>query len=374
MARRVFITAAEVSGDRHAGQLALALRRLDPEVLIEGLGGSEMEAAGVHLLHETVGKASMGLRALLRAREVFRLLRSTRRHFLEHRPSLLICVDSWAMNRHFAALAKKMRIPVLYYISPQVWASRPGRVKVMRRLVDHVACILPFEQQYLRDRGIKATFVGHPLFDELPPGATTRHSNRGQGLRNPLIGLAAGSRRTVARQNAPRLMEVADHIRAHIPTACFVSPTTSATHAIVQQAAQGRDYVRVEQDVFDRVIPDCDLCITVSGTATLHIAAYNVPMVVVYYGHPLAWHLLGRWLIKTRTFALVNLLNEDRRPIVPEYIPWNGPVDAVVHEALGLLQRPDKSARQREALARLVASLDHRGASENTARLALGLM
>jgi lipid-A-disaccharide synthase len=333
-----------------------------------------MAGAGVTLLHETVGKAAMGLRALLRAREVLSLLRSTRQHFIANRPSLLICVDSWAMNRHFAGLARKMRIPVLYYISPQVWASRPGRVRAMRRLVDHVACILPFEQQYLRDRGVKATFVGHPLFDELPRGATSRHGGTGHGLRNPLIGLVAGSRRAVAKQNGPRLVEVADRIRAVIPTAAFVSPTTSATHAIVQAAVGGREFIRVEQDAFDTVIPECDLCVTVSGTATLHIAAYNVPMVVVYYGNPLAWHLLGRWLIKTRTFALVNLLNEDRRHIVPEYVPWTGPVDGVVEEALSLLQRPDKAARQRDALARLVASLDRRGASEHTARLALGLM
>ena len=127
-----------------------------------------MAAAGATIHHETVGDAAMMHHALGRVREVWRLLKWTREHYATDPPDLHVCVDSPAMNFHFAKLAKRFGVPVLYYVAPQLWAWREGRMKKIRRWVDRVACILPFEEQYFREHGIRATFVGHPLFDELP--------------------------------------------------------------------------------------------------------------------------------------------------------------------------------------------------------------
>src|SRR5690349_21037909 len=168
MPRRVFITVAEVSGDRHAAQLIRSLRQLEPDLVIEGLGGPEMAAAGATVHRDTVNKAAMGLRGALRAGEVYRVLRWTRRYFTEHRPDVWVGVDSPSMNFHFAKAAKALGIPTLQYVAPQLWAWAPWRMKKLRKWVDRVACILPFEEAYFREHGVDARFVGHPLFDELP--------------------------------------------------------------------------------------------------------------------------------------------------------------------------------------------------------------
>lgn len=383
--RRVFITVAEVSGDRHAAQLIRALRELDPALQIEGLGGPEMRAAGALVHHETVSNAAMGWRGALRAAEVWRLLRWTKRHFDAHPPDLQIGVDSPSMNFHFAKLAKARTIPVLQYVAPQLWAWREGRMKKVRAWIDHVACILPFEEAYFRSQGVSATFVGHPLFDELPPHRQPPPPRERFPHRPPVVGLLPGSRRSVAAANLPGLLEAAAWVRADFPEASFVVPSTAATHAVVEDLLRraprsiADGAVAVARDGFDEVVPRCDLCLTVSGTATLHVAGYNVPMIVVYHGNPLLWHAIGRWLVRIPTRTLVNLLAGGpnataAQHVTPEFTPWYGPVRPVAELALDYLRHPEKLETQRGKLAELVGRLDHPGASMNVARIALRMM
>jgi lipid-A-disaccharide synthase len=375
--RRIFITVAEVSGDRHAAHLIRSLRQLDPTLIIEGLGGSEMRAAGAVIHHETVKSAAMGFSAALRAPEVLRLLRWTRNHFQQHRPDLQICCDSWGMNSYFAKAAHSAGIPVLYYIAPQVWASREGRVKRLRKWVDQLACILPFEEAYFRGHGVRATFVGHPLFDELP-ARQPRQVAANFGDRPPVVGLLPGSRRGEAAKNLPAMLRVAERIRQRFPGVKFLVPTTAGTDAVVRELvagqAAGPTDVECRENAFDEVVPLCDLCITVSGTATLHVAGHLVPMLVVYRLSPITWHGFGRWMVRTRTFALVNLLSEGRRHIVPEFIPWFGEPEPVAEKAIALLADPALRSAQVDQLARLIASLDKTGASMNVAKLAMKMI
>jgi len=428
--RRVFITVAEVSGDMHAAHLIRSLRQLDPTLQIEGLGGPAMRAAGATIHHETVGKAAMGAAGFLRAFEVIRLIRWTKQYFRQHPPDLQICCDSPAMNFHFAKLARRRGVPVLYYIAPQLWAWREGRMRKLRRSVDHVACILPFEEAYFRGHGVPASYVGHPLFDELaersheqtdptaraettlplPPGEASGSGDRprvgrGEGwenesasfadghqqfepspspspggrgdqsagpLKTPTIGLLPGSRRGEANANFPPMLQVAQRIRTAFPGTKFLVPTTAATHPVVTELAASAADIEIAQDAFNQMVPSCDLCITVSGTATLHVAGHGVPMLVVYRLNPALWHGAGRWLVRTRTFALVNLLAGTH--VVREFVPWFGDPAPVADAAIDLLQHPQKLAEQREQLAKLVRTLDRRGASTNVAKLALQLM
>jgi lipid-A-disaccharide synthase len=393
--RRVFITVAEVSGDRHAAQLVAALRTLDPDLVIEGLGGPEMAAAGATIHRETVGNAAMGWRGALRAFEVLGLLRWTREHFKANRPDLLVGVDSPSMNFHFAKLAKSLGVPVMQYVAPQLWAWREGRMGKVRKWIDRLACILPFEEAYFRRHGVDATFVGHPLFDELPP----HRAQTGPRFpdRAPVIGLLPGSRKSEAQANFPGLLGAARRIRAEFPGARFVVPTTPATHPVVMRLATGaqgigpvfvhftdampdaRGVVTVKQGAFDEMVPGCDLCLTVSGTATLHVAGFGAPMVVVYATSPLLWHGLGRWLVKAKTYSLVNVLAvgagaPKTRHLVPELIPWFGDPGVVADRALDYLRHPEKLAAQRASLDALVRSLDHPGASMNVAKMALAML
>ena len=381
MPRRVFITAAEVSGDLHAAELVRSLKSLDPSLQIEGHGGPRMREAGCRIIYDTTKRAAMGLSAFTRVFEMLRLVRWTRRHFQKRKPDLQICVDSPAMNFHFARAAKERGMPVLYYIAPQLWAWRESRMEKLRKWVDHVACILPFEEAYFRKHGVQATFVGHPLYDELPRNrvvpAELKFPNR-----PPIVGLLPGSRRSEAVANFPHLLDVARRLNHEIPNLSFRVPTTAQTHAVVSELitrhSLGRfrlkgDKIVFAQDSFDKMVPECDLCLTVSGTATLHVASFGVPMIVVYRGSPVAWNLIGRWLVKTRTFALVNLLADDKR-LVPEYVPWYGSNKPVFLHALDYLKNPVLLGAQRAHLLDLVSRLDRAGASTNTARIAMGLL
>jgi lipid-A-disaccharide synthase len=383
--KRIFITAAEVSGDRHAAQLIRALRELDPTLHVEGLGGPEMREAGAVVHHETVSNAAMGWRGALRAAEVWSLLRRTRRHFAASPPDLQVGVDSPSMNFHFARLAKARGLPVLQYVAPQLWAWREGRMRKLRKWVDHVACILPFEEAYFRSHGVNASFVGHPLFDELPPMRQPPPASQRFPNRPPVIGVLPGSRRSVAAANLPRLVKVAAHLWNHYPDASFLVPTTAATDGLVTRLLKDhsprgmRASFTVGRDAFDELVPRCDLCLTVSGTATLHVAGHNVPMIVVYHGNPVLWHGLGRWLVRIPTRTLVNLLaagpraTSDRH-VTPEITPWYGPVEPVAEMALDYLRHPEKLEAQRRKLAELVGSLDRPGASMNVAKIAIAMM
>jgi len=391
-----------------------------------------MRAAGCKLHTETTAKAAMGVGAVGRVKEMFALLKRTREMFRASPPDLQICVDSPALNFHFAKIAKTAPakpIPVLYYVAPQLWAWREGRMKKVRKWVDQIACILPFEEGYFRSHGVNATFVGHPLFDELRPGAlqaATREArliamgiepliqSHAQAERGdvagpsaatdpltaresvrPIIGLLAGSRRSEAVKNFPRMLEVAQRIKSAFPRARFLLPTTAATDPVCRSAIArlapssifhqpGSCFIQ-RQDSFDDFVPLCDLVITVSGTATLHVAIHGTPMIVVYHGSPVVWNGLGRWIIKTRTYGLVNLLGADptlatsgkvtaKMHLVPEFIPWYGSINPVADYACDLLANPEKLAAQRASLHALVSRLETPGASDRTAKIALEML
>jgi lipid-A-disaccharide synthase len=367
--RRVFMTAAEASGDQHAAELARSLRQLDPGIIIEGIGGAKMAAAGVVVHHESIGRAAMGWRGALRTMEVWRWLRWTRKHFEAHPPDLHISVDSSAMNLPFARLAKKFSRPVMYYIAPQLWASREWRMYKLRKHIDRLACILPFEEEYFRSHGVNATYVGHPLFDELPEDRMKLRCVDPEKF--PTIAIIPGSRRSEVQANLPHLIDVASRIRKEFPAARFVIPTTDITHATVEQIA-GREMMIVRNG-FDAAVASADLCLVKSGTSTLHVAAYHVPMIVVYRLNPVIWHLAGRWIVNTKKIAMVNILagNID---LVPEFVPWYGSNEPVARCAIELLKDPQRRAEQSRKLAELIAPLDKPGASMNAARLALQMM
>lgn len=380
MSRRVFITVAEVSGDNNAAKFAAALKAADPGVEIEGLGGPAMAAAGVNVRFETTRRAAMTLHGLARAGEVWRWLRWMKAEYAARPPDLHVCVDSSGFNLHFAKVAKGFGVPVLYYVAPQLWASREGRIKQVRAHVDRLACIFPFEAEWYRDRGVNATFVGHPLFDALPPNRLELSATPPRFPdRPPVIGIVPGSRRSEVKANFAPLLDVADRIAGVFPDARFLIPTTGSTHELVvttlaSRAAGGSaPRFAAERDAFDRLVSRCDLCLTKSGTSTVHVAAYAVPMIVVYRLSPILWHAVGRWLVKTKKIAMVNIL-AGQVDLVPEFVPWHGPPDAVADCAIDLLKHPGKLADQRRKLIDLMTPLAAAGASANVAAIATEMM
>ena len=355
----------------HAGGLASNLLRLRPDLRVNGVGGARLRESGAELIQDTVSKARFGLTSFVRAGEVWSMLKALRRRWESvGPPKLVVACDSWTMNKHVLALAKDFGSRGMYYVSPQVWASREGRVKRLAELTDAVACILPFEEAWLRERGVNATFVGHPLFDHLPdPIAppTPRYPDR-----PPRIALNAGSRVNTAKANLRGLAAAARELSSLYPGATFVSPAVPVTAPLVQGALGSLAEVVVDR--FDETVAGCDLALTVSGTATLQTAAHGVPMVVVYHGSRLLWETIGKRIVKTRTFALVNLLHPRREHVADEIIPWNGDPAPVVASARRLLDDPEALRRQRRQLEEVVTPLRRRGAGESAAKIALSLI
>lgn len=322
----IFVSAAEASGDLHAANLIRALRRRLPDARFVGVAGPRMADAGCEVLADLTRRASMLGAPLLRLGYYIRELNRAKRAIRDIRPDIHVPVDSPAINWHLAAAAKKAGSPVVYYIAPQVWAWAPWRVRKLARLTDEVACILPFEQRYLRHRGVRATYVGHPLFDELserssgPPDIPEAWMSG-----NWRVALLPGSRPGEIKAHTKALIEVAAQVRRRSSSArCIFTVVSERCAEAVRKIAGQRD-LEISVGQTREVLSEAHLAVAVSGTVTLEAAWFGVPLVIFYRTGAMLRMLrraFGRWGVPTPHFSLVNILAGHR--LVPELMPWNG--------------------------------------------------
>lgn len=369
----IFISAAEASGDEHASHLIAAMRRLRPDAKFIGVAGEKMAAAGCEVLVDLTKRASMAGGAIANAGYYYKMVRHIRRKIAEIRPDLHIPVDSPALNWHLADEAKKCGSKVFYYIAPQVWAWAPWRVKKLARLTDHVACILPFEQPYLRHRGINATYVGHPLLDTLGPRPETPPDLAGAWANGTWrVALLPGSRPGEIHGHGPALRETARMIHARWPDAkCVATARTEACADMLRPMLEGAD-VEIAVGRTREVLASSHFALTASGTVTLEVAHFGVPMVIIYRAGRLMYNLLGRWLLQTQHLSLVNILGGRR--IVPELMPWHGKISQVTDTVAEVMEDYGSLCQTRRDLLALTDSLRQvrpGSASENAAALAL---
>ena len=367
----IFVSAAEASGDEHAAGLIEALRRRLPEARFVGVGGARMAAAGCEVLLDLTAEAQMLGGPILRVWYWWRTVRSLQKTIRRLRPAVHIPVDSPALNWHLAAAAKSVGTPVVYYIAPQVWAWAPWRVRKLARLTDRVACILPFEQRYLRDRGVEATYVGHPLFDDHPPRPDAL-PDLSEAWANGTwrVALLQGSRPAEIRGHTPALLAVAAEIRRRWPDAtCTFTARTEPCAEVIRGLAGDAD-IDITVGSMRQVLSQAHFAVAVSGTVTLAAAFFGVPMVVFYRTSRLGYHLLARWFIRTKLFSLVNILAG--RQIVPELMPWFGNVRQVTDMVMEVMADVGCLFEARQDLLEVVRPLpaDSPGtASDNAARL-----
>jgi len=371
---RVFVSAAEASGDEHAANLIRAIRRRAEDAWIVGVGGPKMAAAGCELLADPTDRASMIGGPLLQMGYWYRMVRRMQRAIRRLRPDLHVPVDSPALNWHLAAAAKGAGAKVFYYIAPQVWAWAPWRTRKLSRLTDHVGCILPFEQRFLRHRGVHATYVGHPLFDTLPerpspPPDVARAWADGTWK----VALLAGSRPGEVRSHAAAFLAAARQIRQHWGAAqcTFAAPTPAAADAI-RRACGADDDVDIVVGRTRQMLAASHFALAVSGTVTLEAAHFGVPMVIVYRASRLGYHVVGRWLLKTPHLSLVNILAGRR--VVPELMPWYGSrreICEMVAEVMDDYGWLTEARRELLAVAGPLRAAPHQTASDNAAALAL---
>lgn len=367
---RVFISAAEPSADLHGAALIRAFRGLCPEAAFVGLAGPNMRAAGCLGIDDLCSGSAMllGVAGLL-WRAPGLLARADR--CLASGPfDAAVFIDSPFLNLTLARRAKSRRLPVLYYIAPQVWAWATYRCRKIRDRVDQLAVILPFEEAYFRNRGIPARYVGHPLFDTLAGTQVSRQ--RVTELRGgdwPVLGLLPGSRRHVVSEVLPgQLAIVAEVSKRHRKARCLISVANRQVAPVIHRLA-GRASLRVEllAGANAELITASDLVLVASGTATLEVGYHHKPMIVMYNHSRWAYQLIGRWLIATKYLCLLNVLAG--REVVPEFMPYYRSVRPIAERAIELLATPQSLQKMTRELQRLVDPIVRTGASENTALL-----
>lgn len=375
--KSILIVAGEPSGDLHGANLARALRKLDSNLTLCGVGGEKMTEAQVKLYFNIVELAGIGVsevfRNLIRLYRVFRKLVAT---IEEIKPEAIVLIDFPEFNLRLAKTMKKFNIPIIYYISPQVWAWRPGRIKAISRYIKKMLVVFPFEEEFYQKAGIPVEFVGHPLLDmvfseENKEGLKDR---LGIAKNKMVIGLLPGSRESEVRRHFPIMFEVAGLIKKVIPEAEFLLPINSSLtkdFLTKRLSSREREWVRILPGQAQEVMNIAELILVASGTATLEAACYFCPMVIIYKISFLTW-LLIRPLIRVPYVGLVNLIAREK--IVPEYLQFQAQPKKIAQECLNLL----KDEKKRQALInnlRLVRKqLGNPGASEQAARAILNIL
>ena len=362
---RIMISCGEPSGDLYAGALAAELRARLPSVEIVGLGGPRLQAAGATLSGHFAGLTVTGLTEVVavlpRSWRMYRRLVSDAR---ARRPDVFVAIDFSGFNFRLMAALRRLGIPVVYYVSPQVWAWRSHRIQTMKRLVDKVLVIFPFEASVYERAGVPVQFVGHPLVDLARAEKPRTPFLGGLGLRPdaPTVALLPGSRPNELQRIATTMAESAAIIRARVSGVQFV--VARAPNLPDLLFAPFPPDVAIVEGKTDDVLAASDVVITASGTATVQAALHGKPMVVVYRVSPLTYRL-GKPFVKLDTYAMVNLVAGRR--IVPELIQMDFTAERVADEAIALLTDTDRHARTRDALRDVCQRLGTPGASGRAA-------
>ena len=356
----ILFTVFEPSGDVLAARLIAELKQRRPERPIVALGGPAMAEAGAELLEETTGHAKMLVGAVTEARELLRRVGVVKQWLHEHEPAAFVPTDSPAANWSMCKAVRKRHpaTPIVHLVGPQLWAWASWRIGRMRRLSDHVLCLLPFEPDWFGSRGVPGTFVGHPLFQEpsraeRPPATADDGAALAAG--EPRLAFLPGSRPKELKQNWPTMRAVYEKLRHRHPKLAVAVAAADATRAKeLALACPGGRLPRGMQMVTgdaQGVLDWADVALVVSGTATLQAASRRTPMVVLYrIGRP-AWEVARRLLISTRTFSLPNLIAESAggERVVPELVPFFGDADEAVAALHPLLTEGEARDTQRRA-------------------------
>ena len=393
---RVFVSAGEPSGDHHAALLVRAIRSQWPDAECVGLGGPCMAAAGCTLVADMTQLAVMWfLRVLLNINRFVDMARQAERSFLDARPDVCVMVDFPGFHWWLAWRAKRHGIPVVFYCPPQIWAWASWRRKKMRRLVDHVLSVLPFEHDWFLAQGIPSTLVGHPFFDEL----NVLDQSRQPSDENPLVLLLPGSRGQEIEGNLDSILRAAAIVHDRVPAARFVIGALHERHAKrareVLTAMQGELdelEIAIEAGRTRSLIAEARAAIAVSGSVSLELLAARVPTVIVYRISGLAY-VVQSWFRRARFITLVNLLASrepigqprpvlrppagvppaDQEMVFPEYLSVVDPAPVAAGMVIEWLTDPVARGRVGERLEEIARTVAHAGSAERAAEAVLAI-
>jgi lipid-A-disaccharide synthase len=371
---RIFLSAAEPSGDAHCAGLITALKQSTYNIEFVGVGGPKMAQAGCQLLETTVARAAMMYNAFTHVFAYYKLIRRITSFLKSTNVDLVIVCDSPAFNFHIAKAAKKAKIRTLFYIAPQLWAWAGWRITKMRKYCDKLCCCLPFEQDWFSQRGIDVTFVGNPMLDEFHANLPSGGRNYGDfEPKNAHFALMPGSRAAEIDTLWQPMQKIALRLRQKYPNATFTTVAVDPDRQKLLQATRipGFHCKYVVGSVFDAARA-ADFTIVASGSATLQVAAVGCPMVIMYQTSRILWHLIGRWLLKTKHLSLVNILANNE--LVPEFMPYFTSVDPIAQAVERLLADTAQLARISTDLVKLTKPLTEKKARDQVAKIALKML
>ena len=372
----VMILAGEASGDAHAAEFVEQLKLEQPDIEVSGMGGQAMQKAGVEVFFDSSIIAVVGLVEVLHHwGDIKKAMAIVKQHLEETRPDLLVLVDYPEFNLKMASHARQLGIKVLFYISPQVWAWRPGRIHKIGSLIDHMAVIFKFEKQLYENAGIPVSFVGHPLVDKVKTDVDTQAARVKLGISATakVVGLFPGSRRSEITRLLPVLFATAQQMQARDPALRFLLPVAPSLdfEAISRQAASsGLDIVVTREQLYD-VISSCDAIATCSGTVTLEIALLNIPMCILC---KISWlsYLIMRRLVTIPHIGLANIVAD--KAVVREFFQGDVNPQTLSAELFELIENQQYRQQVKAGLAEVRENLGAGDGARKMAQLVLSLL
>ncbi|MBN2590330.1 MAG: lipid-A-disaccharide synthase [Sedimentisphaerales bacterium] len=370
---RVFVSAAEPSADAHCANLITSLKNKGISIEFAGIGGPKMQEAGCDLLENTVEKASMIYNALANITYFHKLLKRIKQYFANNKVDIVIVCDSPAFNFHVAKAAKQSGIKTLFYVAPQLWAWGAWRIGKLRKSCDKLCCILPFEEEWFSSRGIDATFVGNPLLDdsEIKVPDTKKLKTKNSKLKT--IALMPGSRDAEIKSLWQPMQQIATALKKKHPDINFttVALNNKKLENLKTLQIPGFECEYVIDSV-GKTASSVDFTIVASGSATLEVASAGCPMAIMYQSNMILWHLLGRWLIKTKYLSLVNILAGHE--LVPEFMPYFRSVEPIIETIDSLLNDSKKLEQISISLHELVEPLAKMITRDEVAKIAMEML
>jgi len=371
---RIFISAAEPSADDHCTALITTLKQSSYDIEFVGVGGAKMASAGCKLLENTVSKAVMMYKVFSRIGYYYRLIKRITRFLKSNKVDLVVLCDSPALNFHIAKAAKKAKIKTLFYVAPQLWGWAAWRIRKLRKYCDKLCCILPFEQKWFCQRGLDTLFVGNPLLDELDMDLA-HYGKKYTGFepKNAGFALMPGSRAAEIDALWHPMQKIAARLKQKYPDAAFTAVAVDAERQQVLKSTQLSGFeCRYTIGSVSETARAADFAIVASGSATLQVAAVGCPMVIMYQSSRILWHLVGRWLLKTKYLSLVNILAD--KELVPEFMPYFSSIEPVVEAIELLLADRDKLAQTSGELIKLAEPLAGKKACQEVAEIIVEML
>lgn len=372
--KRIMIVAGEASGDLHGSNLVRSALSLDPDLKFYGLGGENLRNAGIDLLFDLEHQGLFGFLEIVSSlRSTIGIYRSLKASLTRDRPSAVVLIDYPDFNLRLAKSAKRLGIPVFYYISPQLWAWRQGRVKKVDRYVDRMAVVFPFESDFYQRHGVEVSFVGHPLLDVMDPPRPKEEVKTELGFdpSQPLLGLLPGSRMSEIKAHLPLMLESAGRLKAGRSNGVSLAVAQAdslASGELTPFLELGPKDVKLVVGRTHDLQNAADVILTASGTATLETALMLTPMVVIYRLKLLSYQIFRR-MIKIEHVAMANLIAGEE--VVPELLQNDARPDNIVTELNRILDSPEDRRRMVEGLTLIRKKLGGPGASLRAARLLL---